>query len=206
MKKGLKIQDLISIGIYTAVYFLIMSVVVLLLHLIFGIFSYMFIPSGTALFAGIVYLLMIHRIPRFGALTILGLVNAVFFMFSGYFALSFIPSIVCGILADFIQHKTALPTKFKTYLSYTIFGFGLTGPILPMWFLQAEYKEALANKGKDAQYITDILSPINTGVFTLIVLSIIICSIIGLFIANKIYQKHFAKTKGQKNENIIHDI
>ncbi|MGX6961646.1 MptD family putative ECF transporter S component [Vagococcus xieshaowenii] len=201
--KSFKIQDLISVGIYAAIYYLLMAIAVFALHMGFGIFSYMFIPSGTALVAGIVYLLMTHRIPKFGAITILGLVNAAFFMFSGYFALSFIPSIVCGILADVIQHKTNLPEKIRTLLGYTIFNFSLTGPILPMWFMQDAYKEALASKGKDASYITEILKPVNNMTFALIILSIIVCSIIGLWIANNIYQKHFAKTKGQTNENII---
>ena len=201
--KQFKVQDLISVGIYAAIYYLLMAIAVFALHMIFSIYSYIFIPSGTALVAGIVYLLMTHRIPKFGAITILGLVNAAFFMFSGYFALSFIPSIVCGFLADFVQHKTKLPEKIRTLLGYTIFNFSLTGPILPMWFMQNEYKQALANKGKDAKYIVDLLKPVNTTTFILIVASIIICSVIGLWLANKIYQKHFATTKGQKNENII---
>ena len=77
--KGLKIQDLISSGVYATVYFFVVSIATFLLRFTVPTFNTLLIPGLSALFAGIVYLMVINKIPKFGAITIVGSVMAVFF-------------------------------------------------------------------------------------------------------------------------------
>lgn len=194
--KQLKIQDYISIGIYTAIYFLVVVIAMLILRFTVPTFNSVLIPSLTALFAGIVYLLLINRIPRFGAITIMGTVMGLFFLVSGHFPLAFLPNIICALAADWIQYKTKLPARLKTVISYTVFSFGLMGPVLPLWFMKNAYVDSLVARGKDAVYIDKVFAPITTGTFYFCILAVILCSIVGFFIGERVYIKHFKKVKG----------
>lgn len=204
--KQLKIQDYISVGIYTAIYFLVVVIAMLILRFTVPVFNSVLIPSLTSLFAGIVYLLLIHRIPRFGAITIMGTVMGLFFLVSGHFPLSFLPNVLCAIAADFIQYKTKLPERIRTIISYTVFSFGLMGPVLPLWFMKNAYVASLVVRGKDAVYIDKVFAPITTGTFYFCIIAIILCSIIGFFIGDRIYVKHFKKVKGNNYGKKIPDI
>lgn len=204
--KKLKIQDFISVGIYTAIYFLVVTIAMVILRFTIPAFNSVLIPSATALFAGIVYLLVLHRIPRFGAITIMGSVMGLFFLVSGHFPLSFLPNIVCAVAADWIQYRTKLSEKIRTLLSYTVFSFGLMGPVLPLWFMKNAYVDSLVARGKDTVYIDKVFAPITTTTFYVCVVSVILCSIVGLLIGQKIYEKHFDKTKGKKYGKNIRNV
>jgi energy-coupling factor transport system substrate-specific component len=204
--KKLRIQDFISIGIYTAIYFLVVVVAMLILRFTVPLFHSIFIPSGTALLAGIVYLLMIKRVPRFGAITIMGGVMGGFFLISGHFPLSFLPNIICAVLADWLQYKTSINEKIRTLLSYTVFSFGLMGPVLPLWFMKNAYVDSLVARGKDAAYINKVFAPITTTTFFVSVAAVIICSIIGLAIGQNLYVKHFDKAKGKNYGKRVREI
>lgn len=204
--KKLKIQDFISIGIYTAIYFLVVTIAMVILRFTIPAFNSVLIPSATALFAGIVYLLVIHRIPRFGAITIMGSVMGLFFLVSGHFPLSFLPNILCAVGADWIQYHTKISEKIRTLLSYTVFSFGLMGPVLPLWFMKNAYVDSLVARGKDAVYINKVFAPITTTTFYVCVASVIICSILGLWIGQKIYKKHFDKAKGKNHGKNIRNV
>ncbi|HCM90852.1 MULTISPECIES: MptD family putative ECF transporter S component [Vagococcus] len=198
--KGLKIQDLISSGVYATVYFFVVSIATFLLRFTVPTFNTLLIPGLSALFAGIVYLMVINKIPKFGAITIVGSVMAVFFLIFGYFPLAFLPSIIFPLLADIIQNKTKLNETVKIPLSYTVFSFGLTGPILPLWFMKEAYVESLLNRGKDMTYVDSVFASISTATFFVSMGFLIIGSLVGLMLGKKIYQKHFSKQvrKGNK--------
>ena len=44
--------------------------------------------------------------------------------------------------------------------SYVVFSYGLTGPILPLWFMKSAYIANLTARGKDAAYIDTLFAPI----------------------------------------------
>ena len=204
--KKLKIQDFISIGIYTAIYFLVVTIAMVILRFTIPAFNSVLIPSATALFAGIIYLLVIKRIPRFGAITIMGSVMGLFFLISGHFPLSFLPNILCALAADLIQYRTNLNEKVRTTVSYTVFSFGLMGPVLPLWFMKNAYIDSLIARGKDAVYIDKVFAPITTTTFYFCVAAVIICSILGIMIGQKVYEKHFDKAKGKNYGKSIRDV
>ena len=193
--KGLKVQELISSGVYATVYFFVVFIATFILRFTVPVFNSLLIPAFSALLSGVVYLMVVNRVPKFGAITIVGSVMGVFFLIFGYFPLAFLPSFLFPFLADFVQNKTKIEAKLKLFLSYTIFSFGLTGPILPLWFMKDAYITSLLNRGKDMTYVNSVFEPITTMSFFISMGLTIVLSIIGLIIGQKIYQKHFAKNK-----------
>jgi energy-coupling factor transport system substrate-specific component len=189
--KKLKVQDLIAVGIYTAIYFLLMSICLLVLRFVVPGFHNLFIPAVTALFSGVIYLLLLNKVPRFGAITIMGSVVGLFFLISGHFPLAFLPNILCALVADTIQYKSNWKENIKTTISYTVFSFGLMGPILPLWFMKNAYIESLVARGKDQSYIADVFAHTSVGMFITCALAVLIASVVGIAIGSRLYQKHF---------------
>ncbi len=193
--KGLKIQDLISSGVYATVYFFVVFIATMIARFTVPVYNSLLIPAFSALISGVVYLMVVNRVPKFGAITIVGAVMGIFFMLFGYFPLAFLPSFVFPFLADVIQNKTKIQENVKLFLSYTVFSFGLVGPILPLWFMKEAYIESLTNRGKDMTYINSVFEPVATWSFFMSMGVTILFSVIGLIIGQKIYNKHFSKDK-----------
>lgn len=191
--KKLKVQDLILIGIYATVYFFTVFIATMLMRFTVPVFHSLLVPSMSALISGTLYIIVVNKVPKFGAITLVGSVMAVFFFAFGYFPLAFLPSFIFPLLADFVQTKTKILDSLKLMVSYIIFSFGLTGPILPLWFMKDAYSESLLNKGKDMSYVNSVFEGVSTASFFVSMLLVIITSIIGLKIGKIIYTKHFAK-------------
>lgn len=77
--------------------------------------------------------------------------------------------------------------------SYVIFSYGLTGPILPLWFMKDAYIANLTARGKDASYINTLFAPINSGSFVVCIVAILACALLGGLFGQKMMKKHFEK-------------
>jgi len=166
----LTIPDLISIGVFTAIYFVLVTI---------------------ATFASA--MLLAAKLQKFGGITIMGLVMGLFFFVSGHFVLSFAANILFGVLADWVASLGKYYDRKLLFVSYILFSYGLTGPILPLWFMKDAYVAALQARGKDAAYIDALFAPINTGTFIVCLVSILVCAVIGGLFGQKMIKKHFAK-------------
>ena len=85
----LKIQHLIATGIYTALYFILMALCLLVLRFTIPGFHNLLLPGVTALFTGLIYLILIAKVQRFGAISIMGSVIGLLFLMTGHFPLAF---------------------------------------------------------------------------------------------------------------------
>lgn len=89
----LKIKDIMTIGALCALYFICVCLGTLL-GIPFDKSGNMFYaPAFAALLSGTVYLLMIAKVRKFGAITILGIVMGAFFFLTGYFFAASLPAI-----------------------------------------------------------------------------------------------------------------
>lgn len=189
----LTIPDLISIGVFTALYFVLVTIATFGTAAIFPGLSYVLLPAVSALISGCVYMLLVAKVQKFGAITIMGLVMGAFFFSSGHFILSFAANVVCGILADLIGKACKYKKKAMILISYIVFSYGLTGPVLPMWFLKDQYVANLVERGKDAAYIEGVFAYINMGTFGLCVVTTLVCAVLGGVFGQKMIKKHFVK-------------
>ena len=189
----LTVADLINVGVFGAVYFALVGVAALASMAVFGVAGNILLPAVAALISGSVYMLLAAKLQKFGGITIMGLVMGLFFFVSGHFVLSFAANIVCGVAADLVAAAGKYRSKKLLLASYVVFSYGLTGPILPLWFMKSAYIANLTARGKDAAYIDTLFAPINSGSFVVSMLAILICAIVGGFFGQKMLKKHFEK-------------
>ena len=188
----LTVPDLISVGVFTALYFVLVTVATFTCALLPGVGNIV-LPALAALISGSVYMLLAAKLQKFGGITIMGLVMGLFFFVSGHFVLSFAANIVCGLLADLIAARDKFRSKKLLLVSYVVFSYGLTGPILPLWFMKDAYIANLTARGKDAAYIDTLFAPINNGSFVATMAAILVCAVLGGLFGQRMMKKHFEK-------------
>lgn len=188
----LTVPDLISVGVFTALYFVLVTVATFTCALLPGVGNIV-LPALAALISGSVYMLLAAKLQKFGGITIMGLVMGLFFFVSGHFVLSFATNIVCGLLADLITARGKFRSKKLLLVSYVVFSYGLTGPILPLWFMKDAYIANLTARGKDAAYIDTLFAPINNGSFVAAMAAILVCAVLGGLFGQRMMKKHFEK-------------
>lgn len=189
----LTVSDLISIGVFTALYFVLVTIATFASVAIFPGFNNVVLPAFCALISGCVYTLLVVKLQKFGGISVMGIVMGLFFMISGHFIISFAANIVMGIVADCVAKVGKYKSKKWIILSYVLFSYGLFGPVIPMWFMKDAYVANLVARGKDAVYIAELFANINMVTFVLAVVATLICALVGGWFGMKMIKKHFVK-------------
>ena len=93
----------------------------------------------------------------------------------------------------YVDDAVSYKKKIPMLVSYVVFSFGCTGPVLPMWFMQKQYIANLQARGKSAEYIDAMFKNMTTGTFFICVAAIIILGTIGGLFGQAMLKKHFKK-------------
>ena len=191
--KQLKIKDYMTIGVFAALYFVFVGLGTFVGVVLISSGNMKLAPVFTALFAGTVYMVLVAKVQKFGAISLVGVMMACFFFFSGHFVISFIPSLVFGVLADVIARKGQYRHKTWNLVSYVVFSFGNLGPILLMWVAKDAYIQRLLEKGKDTTYIENVMIPFDFENVAFLGISVAIGAILGGLFGQYLLSKHFDK-------------
>ncbi|WP_313468969.1 MptD family putative ECF transporter S component [Carnobacterium sp.] len=189
----LKVGDLINVGVFSALYFICLSVGTLLGVVLIPGGTHIFAPSFAALLSGVVYMFLVTKVKKFGAISIVGILLALFYFSSGHFGPTFLASLIFGFLADFVAKRGNYVSDKWNLASYFVFSLGNLGPILPMWFMKEAYIQSLVERGKDSGYITNVLASFEWPVIAAVLVSLVLFSIIGGGFGQKMVKKHFSK-------------
>lgn len=191
-KNHIQMKDLISIGIYTALYFVMVALSNIVLFIIPG-YSYVFIPIIAALLAGTIYMLMVAKVQKFGAITIMGLMMGLNFFLTGRFPPSLFIAVGFALLADLIAYVSKYQSRKAILGSYVVFSFNTVGPVLPMFVFPEIYINHLVNQGRDAAYIENAFADITQTTFIILVVGIIVAALVGGLFGQRMIKKHFER-------------
>ena len=76
--RHLTIPDLITIGVFTALYFVLVAVATLFSSVALMGFGMILLPAVAALICGCVYMLLVAKVGKFGAISVMGIVVGLF--------------------------------------------------------------------------------------------------------------------------------
>lgn len=191
---SLKLKDIILTGAFSALYFVCVG-----LGTLIGLFfdksgNMMYAPAFSALLGGTVYFLLVAKIQKFGAISLLASIMAFFYFISGHFIFAIFPALIFGCLADGIAKLGHYKKLTYTLISYIIFSFANTGPILLMWFLRDNYIKSLLARGKDMAYVNRVMIDLTFGNVSWFVFTIILGAFLGGLFAQSLLKKHFIKS------------
>lgn len=192
-KNRIQMKDLIAIGVYTALYFIMVAVAAIPVVLLIPGYSYVFIPVSSALLTGTIFMLMAAKVPRFGAITIMGSIMGIFFFIMGRFPGALIVCIAIALLADAVAYLFKYKSKKGLLASFIVFSYSTIGPVIPLFLFPNLYVSEMVEVGRDASYIQNVFSSISQNTFLLLIAGILIAAIIGGLFGQRMMRKHFRK-------------
>lgn len=190
--KKLNGKDLITIGIFSAIYFVINFAFMLLggIHPVL----WMLMPGFIAVFAGIPFMLMTAKVQKTGAVFLMGLITALIYFATGQFTLVILISMASTcILAEIVRAVTGY-NRFKgNAAAYVIFSPGMVGSPLPIWLFKQEFLTQMIDQGMSADYVAAVEAISSNTMLIVLFVAPVIGGIIGAFIARGLFKKHFEK-------------
>ena len=189
IKEILMKKNILTTLLAAVLYFLCLGIGVFLGHLVDQTGNMFYAPAFSALVGGSVYMLLLTKVPRFGAITTLGLFMALFFLASKHGAGAFLPGLACGLAADAIARLGNYRDRIKNTLSFLVFAFSTSGPILLMWINPESYMATLLARGKSQEYIDRIMVAPELDKIFLFVSSILLGALMGAVIGQAISKK-----------------
>ena len=189
IKEILMKKNILTTLLAAVLYFLCVGIGVFLGHLVDQTGNMFYAPAFSALVGGSVYMLLLTKVPRFGAITTLGLFMALFFLASKHGAGAFLPGLACGLAADAIARLGNYRDRIKNTLSFLVFAFSTSGPIFLMWIRPKAYVATLLARGKSQEYIDRIMVAPELDKILLFVSSILLCALIGAVVGQTISKK-----------------
>ena len=182
-------KNILTTLVAALVYFLCIGVGVLLGNLVDHTGNMFYAPAFSALVGGSVYIILLAKVPRFGAITTIGLVISLFFLGSKHGAGAFLPGIICGLAADGIARLGNYRDRIKNTFSFLVFAFSTSGPIFLMWIRPKAYVATLLARGKSQEYIDRIMVAPELDKILLFVSSILLGALIGAVVGQFLSQK-----------------
>ena len=122
LKKGLTVKDLVTTGIFSAIFF----VFTLVGGLPFApnpVLTF-YMPMGAALLCGPVYLLMVAKVQKRWSVTILGIIMGIIWFATGMHWAFSLGYIGMGIIADLVAGAGHYRNKAINLLSYMLISLG----------------------------------------------------------------------------------
>lgn len=190
---SIQLKDLIAVGVYTALYFIMVAIAAMPVVLLLPGYSYVFIPVSAALLTGTIFMLMVAKVPRFGAITIMGSIMGIFFFIMGRFPGALVICVLIALLSDLLAYFFKYKSKKGLLASFIVFSYSTIGPVIPLFLFPNLYVSELAEVGKDATYIQNIFSSISQNTFYLLIAGIFVAAIIGGLFGQRMMNKHFKK-------------
>ncbi|ANE22403.1 hypothetical protein AAY81_03850 [Denitrobacterium detoxificans] len=185
----LKPKDLITIGIFTAIYVVLSSIPGMLAIIpIFVPLAAVLVP----LLGGIPVMYLIAKVHKFGALVILFTLVGLFMLVGGMGYFSLFTCIICAIIAELILRSGNYQSMRKATLAYAVTGMWIIGNFMPFVFTRDSFlAQQAANYGTDyANALSGLMSP---WIIPLLVVVAFVSGLAGAAIGKRIYRKHFER-------------
>lgn len=151
---GFTTQNLISIGIYNVVLFIVFFVVGIV-GFIPVAYIFFYILEGIALAP--IFILLVRRSPKRGTIAITGIIQSLLWVLIGNLYI-FIPILVGGILAEIATSSIGYNNKRGVLTGYFIFVLGMfVGSFGAMIFLTDFWADTVRSIGWDDEYLNAVL-------------------------------------------------
>lgn len=186
----LKGKDLINVGVYSAIYFVIMMLVSMLgvIPVLFPMLI-VFIP----ILGGIPFMLFLTKVKKFGMIWIMSLLMGILMIVCGMGFYALVVGVVTGLLAELIFKSGSYQSTGKAILTGGVFSLWVWGNYLQLFIDRDAFFASPTRQGMGEDFINTInrlLPPWMGSVFLVVCF---ICGILGSLLGKKLLKKHFSK-------------
>lgn len=189
--KKLTMRDLVTCGVFIALYFVFMMVG----SALFApnpVLTFL-MPAGAAILTGPVYLLLIAKVPKHGPLIILGAVEGLIMFVTGMYWLWAVALVVLGVVGDLIAGAGGFRSMKLNIASFLVFSLNPMGSYLMLWLDPAGYASYLVGKGTDQAYMDTMISTGAGWVLPAMIVLTLACALVSALVGRHLLKKQFEK-------------
>ena len=190
-KKSLTIKDLVTTGIFSAIF--------LVFTMIGGIFFApnpvltFYMPMGAALLCGPVYLLMIAKVQKRWSVTILGIVMGIIWFVTGMHWAFSLGYIGMGIIADLVAGAGDYRNKAVNLLSYMLMSLGGVYTYVVFFIDPQGWASTMLENGTEQSYIDTMSASAPSWLLAVIIIGTLAIAAFSGWIGGKLLKKQFEK-------------
>ena len=184
----LKGRDLINVGIYSAIYFVIMMAVAML-----GMIP-IFLPLLSVIvpiLGGIPFMLFLTKVRKPGMILIMAMIMGILMLLTGMGPWPLLTCAIAGILSELTVKSGEYKSVKKSILAYGFFSMWIWGNYLPLF---TDYEGYFAQRESYGQaYIDAVQNLMPLWMAPVLLIACFVCGIIGGLLGRALLKKHFEK-------------
>lgn len=186
----LKIKDLVTIGVFTVIYFVLMF-----LSGMIGIVPILYLayPAVAGIITGIVIMLFMAKVQKPWGLFILGLICSFIVIAMGNTYIILIHAVISMVIAEFVRKIGGYKSFKYNMLSFTIFNTWICGFLMQILLAKDKVIEMAETRGMGYDYIMKLIALLNFRNMIFVYIGAIVGGIIGAYIGKVFLKKHFEK-------------
>lgn len=186
----LKIKDLVTIGVFTVIYFVLMF-----LSGMIGMVPILYLayPAVAGIITGIVIMLFMAKVQKPWGLFILGLICSFIVIAMGNTYIILIHALISMVIAEFVRKIGGYKSFKYNMLSFTIFNTWICGFLMQILLAKDKVIEMAETRGMGYDYIMKLIALLNFRNIIFVYIGAIVGGIIGAYIGKVFLKKHFEK-------------
>ena len=190
-KKGLTVKDLVTTGIFSALFF-VASLIGGMPFAPNPVLTF-YMPLGQALLAGPIIMLLLARSPKRGVLIIVGVLTGLIYFVLGMHWGMTVGYILMGIIADVISGTRDFRSKSTNIIAYSLLCLGSTGTYI-VFFLDTEsWVNTMTNGGTPTEYIETMQASGPSWLLPVILIGTVVIGLFSGWLGSKLLKKQFEK-------------
>lgn len=188
MDNKLKAKDLINVGIFTAIYFVLVFLVAMLGYIpIFMPLLCVILP----IIGGVPFILFLTKVKKFGMILIMSIIMGILMLLTGMGYYAIIVGAVSGLIAEIVFRSGGYKSASKAVLTSGIFSIWIWGNYIPLFTNIEGYFSIRQDFGQE--YIDALTSLMPIWMCPALLAASFVCGIIGGLLGRAMLKKHFTK-------------
>lgn len=192
IKKGLSVKDLVTVGIFSAL-FLVFALVGGISFAPNPVLTF-YMPVGSALLCGPVYLLMLAKVKKRWAVSILGAILCIVWFVTGMHWAMAHGYLVMGVAADFVAGAGEYKSKMMNSVSYIVISLGGTASFLVFFANPDGWAKTMLGNGTEQSYIDTMRETGSVWIMLVMLVGTVLAAAVSAFVGCKMLRKQFEKS------------
>ncbi len=190
-QKGLSVRDMVTTGIFSALFFIFTMIGG-------GFFAVnpvltFYMPMGSALLCGPIYLLLTAKVHKRFSITILGIIMGISWFVTGLHWAFSLGYIVMGLIADAVAGLGSYKSRRLNALSYMLMSLGSVYTYV-VYFIDPEgWAGTMLKNGTEQSYIDAMNAAAPSWLLAVIILGTLAIAALSAWIGGKMLKKQFEK-------------
>lgn len=190
-KKGLTVRDIVSTGIFTALFFVF--------YMLGGAFFApnpvltFYMPIGSALLCGPIFMVLAAKVHKRWAITALGVIIGLVMFATGMHWAFGLGLILMGFAADLVAGLGKYKSIPMDILAYMVLSFGSTWSYLAFFIDPAAWAGTMLEKGTSQEYIDTMAASSPGWMPAVVVLGTFAAAALSAWVGSRMVRRQFDK-------------